>query len=1039
VLFADLGGSFSAIQGADAEEAEALLDSVVSVMTDAVHRFDGTVNQVLGDGIMAVFGAPVSHEDHAVRAACAALAMQATVRRLGNPSWTARGMTPEIRVGLNSGEVVVRSVRNDLAVEYRAIGSTTHLAARMEQMAARGSILLTENVMRLGRGMLRARSRGPLSVRGLIEPVQAYELTGVATRTRFQPTIARGLSPLVGRDAALSGLGEALRRALSGRSAAVLVTGEPGIGKSRLCHELLSSPEARICRVLEASALSYARTTAHALLAGLLKALLEVDDEDSPQDAEAKVAARLSAFGFADNLSMSVALELLGITRPDDDETWQKLDPVQRMRKIEQTISQLLTRWCNEGPSVVLLEDLHWADPESMAFVCSLFRSPPGEHTLLLGTSRTEPADPWPQEPGVERCVLEPLPPSVSDTLMTALVGSDQSLADLRRRLAERTAGNPFFLEESVRAYVDMGMLEGAPGRYVLRKGAQDILVPATIEALVAARLDQVELEALDVLLGAAVLGDESSVDVLRAVAGLPADVFERRFATLTSADLLYQTGPFRAPLFRFRHALIRDVAYSRMLRARRRLLHARALETLEALYPVRLAENVERLAEHAYQAELWMKSARYHKLACVRAASRWANAQAIGHLDRGLAMLSRAAPSPERDLLAIDLRLVALAPLLPVGDHERIISLLREAETYAQALGDKGYLAKIYSQLGTTLWLRGRHEHAMEIAERAHALARELGHFPLATATHFSVALIHHARGQLTHALSLLRQLISNLHGPVVHRRLGWAGYPSVFARTFVISCDGLLGEFAEADRMYAEGRPMADELDHPYSRTMILEEYGYSQLVRGEARSARQLLELAMQICNENEVVVMHAPIAARLGAALIDSGCLAEGRAVIEDALGRETYRTAGHYAQTYLLLALSDAQIRSAEPALALANAQQAEEITRLAGERAYHVCALTQLATALAHAPDPTPALETYESALRQASELKMAPFEALALQGKARVLADRGKHEDALRQLDAATDIWSRLGAPARVEQVAETKRALSSMARSGT
>jgi predicted ATPase/class 3 adenylate cyclase len=1037
VLFADLGGSFNAIQGADPEEAEALLDGVVSLMTEAVHRFDGTVNQVLGDGIMAVFGAPVSHEDHAVRGACAALAMQVAVRRLTNPSWAARGIAPEIRVGINSGEVVVRSVRNELTLEYRAVGSTTHLAARMEQMASRGSILLTENVMRLGRGMLRARPLGPLSVRGVIEPVHAFELTGVATRTRFQATLARGLSPFIGRDAALSVLVEALRGAVSGRSAAVLVTGDPGIGKSRLCHELVRSADARACRVLEASAPSYARTTPHALLAGLVKSLLEIDDDDSPESVERKAGAHLAAIGLADKKVLSVVLELVGIIRGDDP--WQELDPVQRMRAIEQAVRELLTRWCNEGPAIVLLEDLHWADTESMAFVYGLFRSLPGDRTLLLGTSRLEPRPLWPEGADVPACALEPLPPADSGALLTALVGRDQSLAALRTRLADRTEGNPFFLEESVRAYVDMGTLQGTPGGYVVRKGAPDILVPATIESLVATRLDQIDLEALEVLQAAAVLGDESPVDVLRTVTELePAD-FDPRFAKLTGADLFYQTGPFRAPVFRFRHALIRDVAYGQMLRARRRELHGRALQTLESLHETRLAENVERLADHAYQAEIWIKSAHYHKLACVRAASRGANAQAVSHLDRGLAVLSRAEPGEARDLLAIDLRLVALAPLWPFGDHERIISLLHEAQTCAQALGDKKCLAKIYSQLGTTLWLRGCHAEAMEVAERAHALARELEHFPLATAARFSLALLHHARGQLTDGLSMFRQLISEIRGPIASRRLGWAGYPSVLARAFVISCNGLRGDFAEADRMFAEGRSMADELDHPYSRTMILEEYGFCQLVRGDVRSARELLELAMRICIENEVTVMHAPIAARLGSALIESGNLAEGRALIEDALARETHRTAGHYAQTYLLLALSDAHVRGEEPALALASARRAEEITRLAGEGAYHVCALTQLAAALACARDRVGALDAHASALRQARELEMAPFEALVLEGRAGVLADQGDRAQGLRELDSAADIWARLGAPARLEKVAAKKEALTAVTRSGT
>ena len=1029
ILFADLGGSFNAIRGVDPEEAEALLDAVVSVMREGVEQYDGTVNQVLGDGIMAVFGAPVSHEDHAVRAACAALSMQDKLKRRADPSWNARGLSPEIRVGLNSGEVVVRSVRNAMTIEYRAVGSTTHLAARMEQMAERGSILATDSVMRLGRGMLRARPLGPLQVRGLPEPVEVFALTGVATRTRFQATISRGLTRLVGRDEALEDLTKKVDIVVGGRSSAVLVLGEPGIGKSRLCHELLRDARASTCRVIEAAALSYARTTPGALMAGLLKSLLEIEDEDDAQETERKARAKLTSLAFEGDVALHVALELLGVMRPDD--SWPDLDPIQRMQRIEQTVREILERACDEGPCVLLLEDLHWADPQSMDFADRLFRSPPGRRTLVLGTSRHAPAHPLMASPEVKVCALQPLSTQDSAALMNALLGDDPSLRDFRRRLTERTTGNPFFLEESVRAYVEMGMLEGPPGAHVLRKGANDAFVPATIEALIAARLDQIEPGALGLLQAAAVLGDDSSVEALLLLAGVPKEIFDSQFAVLTSADLLYKTGAFRAPLLRFRHTLIRDVTYGRMLRARRRQLHARALATLETSYPARLAEHLDRLAEHAHHAEQWIKSAHYHQLACVRAANRWANAQALNHLDLGLADLSRAEPSAERERLAIDLRLVALAPLLPVGDHERIISLLREAETSARTLGDSHYLAKIYSQLGTTLWLRGRHDDAMDVATRASNLARELEHFPLSMATRFNLALIQHARGQLTTAASSLRSLIADLHGPIVKRRLGWAGYPSVFARAFVISCDGLLGRFDEADQMYAEGRPVADELDHPYSLTMILEEYAFCQLVRGEAENARELLELAMRICQENEVVVMRAPIAARLGIALVDSGRLAEGAALIEDALARETYRTAGHYAHGYLLLALSDAQVRGGEPSLALATAMQAEEISRMTGERAYHVCALIQLAAVLAFQREHEKALDTFEAALERARELEMAPSEAFALQGVATVLADRGEPASASHKLEAAASIWLRVNAPVRLRQVRAQNEAL--------
>jgi tetratricopeptide (TPR) repeat protein len=294
----------------------------------------------------------------------------------------------------------------------------------------------------------------------------------------------------------------------------------------------------------------------------------------------------------------------------------------------------------------------------------------------------------------------------------------------------------------------------------------------------------------------------------------------------------------------------LRDVAYRRMLRTRRRVVHGLVVEAFETLYPARVAEHVERLAEHASQAGQWAKAARYHAMASTRAASRWANEQATLHIERGIEVLNRLNATVERDELAIDLRLLALAPLLPVGANERLIALLSEAEDFARARDDHKRLAKIYSQLGTAYWVTARYERAMEVARRASALAHEQGDFVLATAADHCIGMVHHARGELEQALLVLGQVVEAVGGALSRRRIGWASVPSVIARTFIVSSCGLLGRFEQAARIFAEARPIAEELDHPYSRAAILEEYAFCKLVRGEAQEAREMLESAMAI---------------------------------------------------------------------------------------------------------------------------------------------------------------------------------------------
>jgi class 3 adenylate cyclase/tetratricopeptide (TPR) repeat protein len=1029
VLFADLGGSLGVIDGVDVEDAESLLDAVVAIMVEAVHRFEGTVNEVLGDGIMALFGAPIAHEDHAVRAACAALAMQASLRRLRSDSWQARGLTPEIRVGLNSGEAIVRSVHNDLSLNYRAIGSTTHLAARMEQLAPRGSIHLTEEVLRMGRGMLRARPLGATLVKGLNEPIHTFELTGVTTRTRFQATIARGLTPFVGRSGALAALKGTLAGPLIGQNRSALVIGEPGIGKSRLCHELLRCPEASEFRVLETSALSYAAASPLSLLIGLLKSMLEIDDEDGPDEIRERVQAVFGALEL-DPQRVSVALELLDL--PTGDLAWRSLDPVMRLRRIEQTLREALAHWCERGPAIVLLEDLHWADPDSRSFLWTLFEDPPRAGMLLLGTLRPEAVSALPALPETLQIDLHALPLDESAALIRALVGADESLNRVRRQLAEQTQGNPLFIEESARTFVDLGMLRGEPGHYVLLGTPEDVSVPAAVEALIATRLDRLPRGELELLQAAGIVGDDSPREVLRSVLGLEESEFEARCAGLAEVDLFYQTGSFRAPVYRFRHALIREVAVRRLLRASQRSLHGRVLETLEQLYSHRLAEYVERLAEHAARAEQWAKAARYHQRAAARAASRWANLQAVEHLERGIEVSLRIDPGAEREQLGVDLRLIALAPLLPMGAHERSIALLREAEASAVALDDRKRMARVFTQLGTALWVTGRYDEALHAAERALALAIELGDFASLTAARHCLGINHHARGRFRDSLEVLNQVLDSLVGPLAHRQLGWAGYPSIFARTFVISGCSLQGQLAEADRVFVEAHALAEAVDHPYSWTMLLEEYSFSQIVRGDFARARELGERSMAICEKNEVRVMYAPTAARLGAALSHCGEAERAKALLEDALARQTYRAAGHYGLVFLLLALADAQLRAGETERALENARAAEAETRAAGEHAYHVTALVQLGDVLARsAADAAEAGGVYEQAVDQARALGMAPFEALALEGRARWLAERGQAPAAAADLTLAEALWSQMNAPARLNRLAELRRSL--------
>ena len=1028
-MFADLRGSLGVMNDADPEEGQALLDAVLSRMVDAVHRYEGAVNQVMGDGLMALFGAPIAREDHALRAACAALAMQEAVRELRDPSWEARNARPEIRVGLNSGEVAIRTVRNDLSIDYRAVGTTTHIAARMEQLAPAGSVWLTQKTVDLGRGLLRTRPLGPMTVKGVPTPLEVHELTGISIRTRFQANALRGLSPLAGRKDILADLEASLARAIAGKSQATVLRGDPGVGKSRLCYELLQRAGTQV-RVLEAASQSYLSTRPYGLLASMVRARFGIDDEDDPSRVRAKAEQCLSEHDQSLRSQLHVALELLDV--PQQDSSWSRLDPIQRRRAIEQLLRTLLQQWCAQGPTILLCEDLHWCDSASLDFVAGLVEEPPGPQTLLLLTHRFDFTPAWRAREHIRSWDVAMLSPLEAETLLASLLGDTKDLAPVRQWLAVRTDGNPFFIEESVRALVENGLIQARSHAPHSERNE----LPATIDALLGSRVDRLPESAREVLQAAAVLGDQASAETLRAVTQLdPAD-FARRFEQLTRAELLYKAVSLAAgenasqpsaTSIRFKHALIQEVVYKRMLRSQRRALHKRIVDVLESQHQTRIAEHVESLAEHAYRAELWAKCAEYQRVACIRAANRSANALALAHLERGLEALDHLPDDPARARAAVDLRLTALAPLLPMGAHERVIELLREAEQYAIRLQDVARRARIACQLSAELWCTARYDQARASAELSLQLVSQLpgDQFALETAARYNMAMIQHAQGDFEAARAGLDALSQSFSGAAALRRLGWAGYPSVFIRTFIVSVSVMTGSFADAARAFAEGSALAEQLSHAFSHALILEQYGMCLLVQGEYSEAAARLGQAFEICKREEIHTMHMPIASHLGLALLALDRVEEARQLIE-AAGRETPERFGHYAHGYLQIARSELQRRSGQLDAARATAELAVRDTAACGERGFHVRALVQLARVLADiASERTRALSIYGDAEARARQLGMSPWIALALQGAGRVHAALGDPADAERAYAAASDVWSRLEVPARVAQLA--------------
>jgi class 3 adenylate cyclase len=628
VLFADLKGSMELLAERDPEDARQLLDPVLDHMMAGVHQYEGTVNQVMGDGIMALFGAPLAHEDHAVRACYAALAMQAAIRRYSEAMRRVHGVEVQIRVGLHSGEVVVRAIGNDLHMDYSAIGQTTHLAARMEQLAPPGSIRLTADTLRLAEGLVRVTALGPVPVKGLTAPVNVFELVEASAIRRRLQAAARGLTRFVGREVELLALQQALAQAEAGHGQIVARLGDAGVGKSRLVYEVVHSHRTQGWRVLESASVSYGKATPYFPVIDLLKRYAHVEDRDEPRTVRAKVTGHVLTLDEALQDLLPALLALLDAL--PDDSPFLTLDPPQRRQRTLDALKRVLLRESQVQPLLLVCEDLHWMDTETQALLDSLVESVPTARLLLLVNYRPEYQHGWGSKTYYIQLRLDPLPPASADAFLQALLGEDPSLVPLKPLLIARTEGNPFFLEESVHTLVETGVLVGTPGAYYLAQAVPSIQVPATVQAVLAARIDRLPPEEKRLLQTAAVLGMEVPLALLQAIAELPEAALHRGLTHLQAAEFLYETRLFPKREYTFKHALTHEVAYTTLLQERRRTLHARIVEALEALAGARLADQVERLAHHAVRGEVWDKAMIYCQQAGARADARAAFREAL-------------------------------------------------------------------------------------------------------------------------------------------------------------------------------------------------------------------------------------------------------------------------------------------------------------------------------------------------------------------------------------------------------------------------
>ena len=850
VLFADVKGSMELFADRDPEEVRRLLDPVIGQMMEAIHRFEGTVNHVMGDGIMALFGAPLAHEDHAVRACYAALRMQETIKSYADSVRRTDGTPIQIRVGLNSGEVIVRSIGSDLRMDYTVVGQTTNVAARMEQLAVPGSILITADTLALAEGYIQVTSLGPLKVKGLDAPIEGFEVTGATrVRSRLHATAARGLTPFVGRNDELEHLRGALDRARTGRGQVVAVVGEPGVGKSRLYWEFIHSHRTRGWLVLEGSSVSYGKATAFLPIIELLRVYFQLDAGDEARKVVEKVTGKLLSLDRVLEPSLFAFLWLLEV--PVDDPEWQRLEPPQRRQRALDGVRRVLLRESQLQPVLVVFEDLHWIDAETQALLEELVESLPAAHLLLLVNFRPEYQHAWGSRSYYRQLSMEPLPHDTAEELLDRLLGEDIALQPLKRLLVERAEGNPFFMEESVRTLAETKALIGSRGGYRLEKPLDHLQMPASAQAIVATRIDRLSPEDKRLLQAASVIGKDVPLALLEVIAGEGNEDIQSGLSRLKAAEFIYEARLFPDVEYTFKHALTHDVAYGSLLHDRRRKLHAAVVETIERLFPDRLDEHIESLASHALRGELWAKAVHYLRQAGARAAGRSALREATAYFEQAVKALAHLPESADTLREAIDLRVELRQALFPLGEIDRVFEYLHQAETLAVVLGDQRRLGQIAASMTHYHWAACEPDQAVVAGRRAVEIANTLGDLALQVDVNFHLGLAFISLGDYRRAKDCLDWNIKSLEGDLVRERFGMTGLPAVLSRSWSAMCFAELGEFNEAIAFGEEAVRLADAVDHPFSLIRACLQLGSLYQRKGEFVKAIPPLERGSQVC--------------------------------------------------------------------------------------------------------------------------------------------------------------------------------------------
>jgi len=887
VLFADVANYTSISEKLDPEEVHQLMDGCFKLLMDEIHRYEGTIDKFTGDGIMALFGAPVASEDHAQRACYAALAIQRALTEYGEKVKEECRMEFKMRIGLNSGPVIVGSIGNDLRMDYTVIGDTINLASRMESMAKPGAIFVSTDTYKMTRDFFKFTPLGKLKVKGKEEPTGVYELIEASgIQTRFEAAIAKGLTKFVGREKETEALKEAFEKAQSGFGQVIGVVGEAGVGKSRLLLELRRMLPQEHYTYLEGRCLHFGGSMPYLPILDILRLYFDIKEGEREFVIKKNVREKIMQLDEKLKDILPPLHEILSLKV--DDEEYLNLQPQQRRERAFEAIRDLLIRESQNKPLILAVEDLHWIDKTSEEFLTYLIDWLTNAHILMILLYRPEYTHPWGGKSYYSHVGVGQLSSKASAELVQSILEEAEVVPELRELIISRAGGNPLFVEEFTHTLLENGSIKKKDHQYVLSRKASDIQVPDTIQGIITARMDRLEDNLKRTMQVASVIGRDFAYRILNTITGMQEDL-KSYLLNLQGLELIYEKSLFPELEYIFKHAITQEVAYNSLLLKRRKEIHEKIGQAIEQLYRERLEEFYEMLAHHYSRSDNFEKAYHYLKLSGDKASQNFSNREAFRFYREAIAILNKEPETGENKKRKVEVLLLITGPMRLLGYPEDSLQILQEGEKLARELNDERSLANLYSSMSLYYSFQGDPIQGIKYCENCVEEAVKIQDVGLAAPIGQDLCNFYFLSGDPLKMVEAAPKVLALIEKS--HKETEFFGRPLNTYSALHAHCGhamAMLGRFNEGEALCEKALRSALKVNSAYSIGWAEVNYSYLYMHQGDGKNTVEHAQKAIGYIDEAQALIIMGLARTVLGMGYCFLGNLGTARAYIEQGI-------------------------------------------------------------------------------------------------------------------------------------------------------